>query len=812
MKKRSILKSILILSIVVLLLSCTSIFALADEADDGTLSEAATDGASDSRFTVIDGNTYCIDPDTGDYITGWILDDNWNVRYFGASSYKMLTGLWELGGYHYFFDEDTGIMQHDCIATAHDGSRYLLDDRGVVLTGWQTDSDGNVRYFGAASYKMLTGLWELGGEQYYFDPDTGIRQTGWQTFGNSSYYFDPETGAARTGWVCDENWNVWYLDESTAQQLTGLHELWGYYYFFDEDTGIMHHTGWHTAHDGSRYYLQNNGVPQEGWLSDDTGTYFISSKTKAAVTGLQVLDGYAYFFDTTTGAMKTGWIDYRGNTYYFDPETGAAQTCWFEDDGKFYFFDWEDFTLYKGLHKLDDNVFYFDDETGALLGGKGPFTTANGDRIYRRGDGALRTGWIKEDGETYYYSTSNGKMYTGLKQIGSHFYYFDEATGAMQSSGWYTTGKGVRCFLFDDGTAATGWLGLDGGVGYLSVETGGLAAGLTQEGIYTYFFDEDTNLMCHDGLHTAKDGSVYYLNDNGAAATGWITVDGNTYYFDPETYRAATGLKQIGYYSYFFDETTGIRLHDCIAAAKDGTRYWLDDYGVPQSGWVTADGKTYCFGASTKKALTGFWQLNDGAYYFGDDGALLTGHAGLYTASDGSVYWLNNDGTANDGWAGDQNGVRFFGYSTGKMLTGLWKLYGYNYYFDPDTGYYIHGWKTAEDGNTYYFLDSGAAATGWWDFGSDRYFFNATTGQMLTGWQALNGSNYYFYTGDDGTDGKKGTLARNTMIDGYTIDGDGKASMSIREAMTRTAQYYSSPTSYLVMTDVCSPAPRATGR
>ncbi|MBQ3802861.1 MAG: hypothetical protein II845_04110 [Oscillospiraceae bacterium] len=36
---------------------------------------------------------------------------------------------------------------------------------------------------------------------------------------------------------------------------------------------------------------------------------------------------------------------------------------------------------------------------------------------------------------------------------------------------------------------------------------------------------------------------------------------------------------------------------------------------------------------------------------------------------------------------------------------------------------------------------------------------------MLTGWQTIDGVWYYFYA--------DGTMAANTTIDGYTIDGSG---------------------------------------
>ena len=86
----------------------------------------------------------------------------------------------------YYISEDTkenavGLYQID-------GSTYLFDSDGYMLTGWQTYK-GDTYYFNSDGV-MQKGKTTIDGTEYYFSPDSGIFYTGTVTLYGISYYFN----------------------------------------------------------------------------------------------------------------------------------------------------------------------------------------------------------------------------------------------------------------------------------------------------------------------------------------------------------------------------------------------------------------------------------------------------------------------------------------------------------------------------------------------------------------------------------------------------------------------------------------------
>ena len=108
-------------------------------------------------------------------------------------------------------------------------------------------------------------------------------------------------------------------------------------------------------------------------------------------------------------------------------------------------------------------------------------------------------------------TTPNGKIYTqtkapgyltGMKKIGSNWYYFNK-NGIMQT-GFHTLANGATYYFNADGTRRTGWL---------SLTSGGTAQ--------RYYFDE--NGIMATGIQTI-DKVMYYFSPKGVMRTGWITA------------------------------------------------------------------------------------------------------------------------------------------------------------------------------------------------------------------------------------------------------------------------------------------------
>ena len=289
-----------------------------------------------------------------------------------------------------------------------------------------------------------------------------------------------------------------------------------------------------------------------------------------------------------------------------------------------------------------------------------------------------------------------------------------------------------------------------------------------------------------------------YLGSDGAALTGWQTLNDKTYYF------SSTGIWQTGWIKYkdkyyYFDSKGVLQKNtfiDNMYVGKDGARvigmvtvgkytYYMDpSTGKKSTGFVTYNGKRYYFSKSgilQKKK----W-LSSRTYYAGSTGALVTGlqtiggdiyyfnkktykkmsNTFLKTGSD--TYFLKKDGTAAKNiWVKSNNKFYYF-MSTGKMAVSTWVG---KYYVDA-TGARTNteitvGWKTVNN-SKYYFNSNGVMVKGLQVIDGTTYYFDSN-GVMQTGLQSVNNKKYYFYT--DGSMAVSTSIISGTKQ--YTIGANG---------------------------------------
>lgn len=177
-----------------------------------------------------------------------------------------------------------------------------------------------------------------------------------------------------------------------------------------------------------------------------------------------------------------------------------------------------------------------------------------------------RTGWIEENGRTYYY--------------------------------------------LEDGSAASGWLEIDGNQYHFGPE------GLLEQGFHdvdgvTYYFSEEGAKATG---WVDVDGRLYYLRQGGSLVTGWLSLEGQRYYLT-ET-GALTGVQIIKGSTYLFDSEG--RLTAGWAMLDEGRAYG-DINGHPVSGWQTIDGQKYYF-RDDYTVQTGWAQIDGFTYFFHNDG------------------------------------------------------------------------------------------------------------------------------------------------------------------------------------------------
>ena len=149
----------------------------------------------------------------------------------------------------------------------------------TIQQGGWINTNGVWSYNDPIKYTPVTGLQDIGGVYYYFD-EAGVMQIGKHIIDNEYYIFAPN-GALQTGWI---NYNgFWYYGDSTGKLLSGLQKIGDKTYFL------------------SQYNGDDYGKLVGGWV-----------KTKNN-NG----DAVYYYFDALSGEAYTGVHKIGENTYSF---------------------------------------------------------------------------------------------------------------------------------------------------------------------------------------------------------------------------------------------------------------------------------------------------------------------------------------------------------------------------------------------------------------------------------------------------------------------------------------------------------------
>lgn len=201
----------------------------------------------------------------------------------------------------------------------------------------------------------------------------------------------------------------------------------------------------------------------------------------------------------------------------------------------------------------------------------------------------------------------------------------------------------------------------------------------------------------------------------------------------------------------------GLGIAACIILLSVGFFLFFGGKSFDRSGWHTGEDGTILYLEPDGTPQTGWQSIDEKLYYFHpEDGSLATG----WISVDGKHYYLNAQGTPVTGWLTEDTGNYYLDH-TGAAVTGWWQegvrryYFGANgkqatlwqtieekrYYFGTD-GVLDTGWQEI-DGNRYYFSGSGILQTGWANIRQNRYYFDKD-GIYATGWQEIDGAHYYF--------------------------------------------------------------------
>lgn len=512
------------------------------------------------------GNWYLKDSN-GKYVSGFqeISDQNKTV-YYNPKNYQMVYGQQNIDGHWYLFDNVTGAlkigiqyindqkklvyydnkgqMQYGSININGkkydtnkvtgaflgngqkniDGKWYLFDNKGNVLTGFQTiTSQNKVVYYNPQTAQMVYGQQNINGHWYLFDKVTGARLSGFQ---NLKAY--------------GENKVVYYA--SNGQMQYGQQNIKGKWYLFDKVTGAMK-TGFQSlknyGQDKTVYYALN-GQMQYGWQVIGKNVYYFNPVTGAMLKGQQNINNKWYNFGTdgarlvglqkipsqnktvyynNYGQMQYGWQWVNNATRYFDKVTGAMQYGQQNIDGHWYLFDNtgamqrgfqyianqnklvyynNDGWMLYGNQNLSGKNVTLDKVTGEVRNLKGQ-QNLDGSWYLFNNSGKVLTGFqnIKDQNKTVYYSPQTAKMQYGQQNINGKWYLFDKVTGAMQTGFQDITPYGQKKIVYynNQGQMQYGWQNINNNKYYFDTVDGAMYTGAHTINQVEYSFDAQGRLL-----------------------------------------------------------------------------------------------------------------------------------------------------------------------------------------------------------------------------------------------------------------------------------------------------------------------------
>ncbi len=409
-----------------------------------------------------------------------------------------------------------------------------------------------------------------------------------------------------------------------------------------------------------------------GWKTEKGNKYYYQDNVK--VIGIQKI-GSKYYYFNGDGVLQKSKLIKISNEYYYVKKDGSLQTGWLTINKKRYYFSYQDCKGYKGYHKIDGKLYYFYYGNGYLR--KGWQKLSNNNWFYSDGNGVVKTGWQTIGGKRYFFNKSYPyQAYTGYHLLGGKIYYFYQGNHYLRK-GWQKL-KNSWYYSDGNGVVKTGWQTIGGKRYFFNKQSPYQAyKGYHKIGDNIYYFYQG-NYQLRKGFHKTT-SNLYYSDGNGVVKTGWQTIGGYTYYFNPNSpFQAAKGYTTIDDKLYYFYQSN-YRLRKGWQKNSDGW-FYSDGNGIVKTGWQTLGGKTYYFSETTPyQAYTGSRVVDGKLYYFDATNKYkTTGWAGSGT----SYYHSEDDGVLDTGLV-TIGGTKYKFDSNGKLL-GFSSKNGKVYYTNPD--------------------------------------------------------------------------------------------------------------------------------
>lgn len=217
-----------------------------------------------------------------------------------------------------------------------------------------------------------------------------------------------------------------------------------------------------------------------------------------------------------------------------------------------------------------------------------------------------------------YFDPKTYEAKTGMADIDGHRYLFNR-DGVMQAFAGTPIIDGKKYWFGTEGYLETGWLYLGNWKMYFDLETYEAKTGMVDINGKKYLFNRDGVMQSFAGTTIIDDGKYWFSTDDASLKNGWLTLEGMKMYFDPETYKAAIGLTQIGENYYYFNSDGVMCSNTCIRI--DNYEYTFGKDGIMTS----------------KEEISMIWPLPGNTYissYFGYRNASTAGASSYHQGID----------------------------------------------------------------------------------------------------------------------------------------------------------------------------------
>lgn len=467
----------------------------------------------------------------------------------------------------------------------------MSEDPGPSLqeeqcSGWI--SEGSSRYY-LNNGNRLTGMQNIDGSVYYFDPaHDGALSYGW-LFTNNKWFYADQSGVLVSGWRYIGGQWYWFDSLEGCAMATGRRVIDGHPYLLGT-YGLV--SGW--CLDGEVWYYGQNGEILTGWLFTGNKWYWLDPANDGAMSKGIVCVGSSKYYLSESGAMAVGWA-FDGLNWYYADSSGALASGWRLICGAWYWLDSaNDHKMVTGFTVIGKYQYHFSD-SGALSFG---WYLSDGGWYFSEpsnASGIVKTGWLTVNG-TYYYldPVAGGKMSVGQFSVDGKDY-FAKTSGALACREWVDVqdsaeAESYKVFAGSDrvlsGALRAGKLFTSNGDGELVQ-----ARGFVTLGGCKFYADTADGTLCSGWKNI--DGSWYFFDElDSFARSGWLYKDGSWFYLDPSTFVMRTGWVAVGG-SWYYLNSSGRMQTGWINLG--GTWYWLDSSGTMATGWRIVDGSWQYF-------------------------------------------------------------------------------------------------------------------------------------------------------------------------------------------------------------------------